>query len=417
VDGVQDADLWSRLLGLEPPWTVERIELHVRDEKVDVYLAHVDGALWPCPECGRKLPAYDHKDERVWRHLDTMAFQTWVHARPPRVECPEHGVRQAGVPWAELNSRFTKFFERFAIDVATETDTKGAGKILKLSWDEVWGVQERAVARGLRAKAPASPRFMGVDEKAIGHGHQYATIVYNLEKGVVEWVGEDRKKETLDRFFASLTAQQLAGIEAVGLDMWGPFIASIREHVPGAEEKLVFDPFHIVGHMNEAVNDVRKREHRQLSEEGRSPLSGTRFWWLYGRENLPERHREGFAALQTAHLKTGRAYAIKEALRDLWAQDSSKTGAAYWRWWHFWATHSRLKPVIGVARMIKDHLRGVLNYFEHRITNAVAEGLNSKIATIQKMAYGFRNKDHFRTAVMFRCGGLQLHPVTHPNTG
>jgi transposase len=417
VDGVQDADLWSRLLGLEPPWSVERIELHVREEKVDVYLAHADGALWPCPECGQKLPAYDHKDERVWRHLDTMAFQTWVHARPPRVECANHGVRQAGVPWAEPNSRFTKFFERFAIDVAKETDTKGAGKILKLSWDEVWGVQERAVARGLRAKPPVALRFMGVDEKAVGHGHQYATIVYNLEKGVVEWVGEDRKKETLDGFFRSLSAEQLRGIEAVGLDMWGPFIASIREHVPGAEEKLVFDPFHIVGHMNEAVNDVRKREHRQLSEEGKSPLSGTRFWWLYGRENLPERHRDGFAALQAAHLKTGRAYAIKEALRDLWAQDSSRTGAAYWRWWHFWATHSRLTPVVRVARMMRDHLEGVLNYFAHRITNAVAEGLNSKIATIQKMAYGFRNKDHFRTAVMFRCGGLQLHPVTHPNAG
>ncbi len=396
---------------------MERIELHVRDEKVDVYQVHADGVLWPCPECGNKLPAYDHKDERVGRHLDTMAFQTGVRARPPRVECPDHGVRPAGVPWAESNSRFTKFFERFAIDVAQETDPKGAGKILKLSWDEVWGVQGRAVARGLRAKPPVALRFMGVDEKAVGHGHQYATIVYNLEEGTGEWVGEGRKKETLDGFFQGHTTEQRAGIEAGGLDMWGPFIASIREHVPGAEGKLVYDPFHIVGHMNEAGNDVRKREHRQLSEEGRSPLGGTRFWWLYGRENLPERHREGFAALHAAHLKTGRAYAIKEALRDLRVQDSSKTGAAYWRWWRFWATHSRLAPVIRVAQMMKAHLDGGLNYFAHRIANAVAEGLNSKIATLQKLVYGFRNKDHFRTAVLFRCGGLQLHPVTHPIPG
>ncbi len=396
---------------------MERIELHVRDEKVDVYQVHADGVLWPCPECGNKLPAYDHKDERVGRHLDTMAFQTGVRARSPRVECPDHGVRPAGVPWAESNSRFTKFFERFAIDVAQETDPKGAGKILKLSWDEVWGVQGRAVARGLRAKPPVALRFMGVDEKAVGHGHQYATIVYNLEEGTGEWVGEGRKKETLDGFFQGHTTEQRAGIEAGGLDMWGPFIASIREHVPGAEGKLVYDPFHIVGHMNEAGNDVRKREHRQLSEEGRSPLGGTRFWWLYGRENLPERHREGFAALHAAHLKTGRAYAIKEALRDLRVQDSSKTGAAYWRWWRFWATHSRLAPVIRVAQMMKAHLDGGLNYFAHRIANAVAEGLNSKIATLQKLVYGFRNKDHFRTAVLFRCGGLQLHPVTHPIPG
>ena len=176
-----------------------------------------------------------------------MAFQTWVHARPPRVECPDHGVRQAVVPWAESNSRFTKFFERFAIDVSQETDTKEAGKILKLSWDEVWGVQKREVARGLRAKPPVALWFMGVDEKAVGHGHQYATIVYNLEKGTVEWVGQDRKKETLDGFFRSLTAEQRAAIEAVGLGMWGPFIALTGEHVPEADGKLVFDPFHIVG--------------------------------------------------------------------------------------------------------------------------------------------------------------------------
>jgi transposase len=414
---VQDADLYGRLLGLEPPWHVARVELNIPQQRVDVYLEHRDGALWPCPECAKSLPAYDHKEERLWRHLDTMQLQTWVHGRPPRVDCPEHGVRQAGVPWAEPGSRFTKFFERFAIDVVQETDTKGAGKILRLSWDEVWGVQERAVARGLRAKPPTALQFMGVDEKAIGHGHQYATLVYNLQEATVEWVGLDRKKETLDCFFRSLTTEQRAGIEAVGLDMWGPFIASIRENVPGADGKMVFDPFHIVSHMNVAVNDVRKREHRQLTEEGESPLKGTRFWWLYGRENLPERHREGFAALQTAHLRTGRAYAIKEALRDLWAQDSVPTGTAYWKWWHFWATHSRLPPVIRVAQMVKEHLAGVLNYFTHRITNAVAEGLNSKVATIQKMAYGFRNKDHFRIAILFRCGGLQLHPVTHPIAG
>jgi transposase len=283
VDGVQDADLWGRLLGLEPPGSVERIELLVREERVNVYLVHAEGALWPCPGCGKKLPVYDHKDERIWRYLNTMAFQTFVHARPPWVECVDHGVRQAGVSWAEPNSRFTRFFERFAIGIVQETDTEGAGKILRMSRDEVWGVQERAVARGLRAKPPVALRFMGVDEKAVGHGHQFATIAYNLEMGTVEWVGEDWKKETLDGFFRGLGAEHRSGIEAVGLDMWGPYIASIREHVPGSEEKLVFDPFHIVSHMNEAVNDVRKRDHHQLSEGGRSPLSGIRFWWLYDR--------------------------------------------------------------------------------------------------------------------------------------
>ena len=130
---MQDVDLWGKLLGLEPPWTVGRIDLNVKEQKVEVYLEHEEGTLWPCPACTKKLSAYDHKEERIWRHLDTMAFQTWVHARPPRVECPNHGVKQVDVPWAEPNSHFTKFFERFAIDVGQETDTLGASRILKVT--------------------------------------------------------------------------------------------------------------------------------------------------------------------------------------------------------------------------------------------------------------------------------------------
>ena len=414
---MQDADLYGRLLGLEPPWTVARVTLDVKEERVDVYLEHGEGASWPCPQCGRKLPAYDHKEERVWRHLDTMQFQTWVHARPPRVECPDHGVRQVNVPWAEAGSRFTRFFERFAIDVSQETDTKGASKILKLSWDEAWNIQERAVVRGLARKPPLVLRLMGVDEKAIGYGQQYMTIVYNLEKGTVEWLGEDRRKETLDLFFQTLTPGQRASIEAVGLDMWDPFLSSILEHVPEGERKVVFDRFHIMKHANEGVDKVRKAENRAFLTVGDPTLKGSKYLWLFREENLLDRYQDQFAELQSLHLKTGRAYALKEALADLWGYQHEGWARRYWARWHFWATHSRLKPMIEVARMVKDHLMGVMNYFAHRITNAVAEGLNSKIATIQKMAYGYRNREHFKTAVLFRCGGLDLYPTTHPIVG
>lgn len=414
---VKDAELYGRLLGLETPWYVTQVTLDVKGERVDVYLEHDDSLLWPCPVCQKMLPVYDHKEERLWRHLDTMQFQTWVHARPPRVECPDHGVRQVGVSWAEAGSRFTKFFERFAIDVSQETDTKGASKILKLSWDEAWGIQERAVTRGLARKPPLVLRLIGVDEKSIGHGHQYATLVYNLEKGTVEWIGEERKKETLDSFFQTLTLKQRVNIEAVGMDMWDPFIASTLENVPEAIDKLVFDRFHIMKHANEGVDKVRKSENRELWKEGDPTLKGSKYLWLYRQENLPEKHQDRFGMLQALHLKTGRAYALKEALGDLWNYQSPGWARKYLDRWYFWATHSRLKSMVEVARMVKCHMTGVLNFFTHRITNAVAEGLNSKIATIQKMAYGFRNKTHFKTAVLFRCGGLDLYPTTHPIPG
>ena len=199
--------------------------------------------------------------------------------------------------------------------------------------------------------------------------------------------------------------------------MWDPFIASIYEHVPSAEEKMVFDRFHIAKHANEGVDKVRKSENRERLKDGDPTLKGSTYLWLHRRATLPEQHRDRFAVLQALHLKTGRAYALKEALAELWDYQRPGWARKYWRRWYFWATHSRLEPMVRVATMIKDHLTGVMNYFGHRITNAVAEGRNSKIATIQKMAYGFRNKSHFRTAVLFRCGGLSLYPRTPDHPG
>jgi transposase len=116
-------------------------------------------------------------------------------------------------------------------------------------------------------------------------------------------------------------------------------------------------------------------------------------------------------------LKTARSWAIKESLRVLWRYHRLGWARRFWKRWYFWATHSRLEPVIEVAHMLRRHEKGVLSFFAHRVTNAVSEGINSKIQTIKKMAYGYRNRDHFKTAIYFHCGGLQLHPATHGNPG
>ena len=167
-------------------------------------------------------------------------------------------------------------------------------------------------------------------------------------------------------------------------------------------------------HMGEAVDTVRKREHRELRAEGIETLTGSKYLWLYAESNLPDKHKGRFRALKALNLRTARAWAIKESLSALWRYRRPGWALKFYTQWFFWATHSRLQPVIDVAYMIKRHLYGVLNYFSAaRITNAAAEGLNSKIQTIKKMAYGFRNQEHFKTAIFFHCGGLQLYPATH----
>jgi len=301
----------------------------------------------------------------------------------------EHGVRRVAVPWALPESRFTVAFERHAIDTLLEADVSGAARLSRISWDEAWHLMERAVARGMAAKRRRVIPRLGVDEKAIAKRHRYVTLVCDLDRSTVEYIAEDRKKTSLDAYYQSLTPRQLAGIEAVAMDMWEPFIASTTAHVPQGKDKIVFDRYHIMAHMLKAVDLVRKQEHRRLLEDDDDTLTGSKYLWLFSEENMPEKWRERFAGLRDMLLQTSRAWAIKEALRELWSYQRKGWALRHWRSWYFWATHSRLPPVVKAAYMIRNHLDNVLTYFDHRITNATSEGLNSKIQTIKKTPAGF----------------------------
>jgi transposase len=409
---MRDTELYQQLLGLAAPWTVQRVQLSVAEGRVDVWVDHPRQQRFDCPQCEQRLGVYDHAEERAWRHLDSCQFLTYLHARPPRVDCPEHGVHQVRLPWAEPMSRFTTLFERLAIDVLTECDVSAAARLLRISWDEAWAVMDHAVARGLAAKTPDVPAHVGVDEKAAGAGHDYLTVVANLDTGTVEYLADERRQTSLDSYFDQFTPDQRDQIRAVAMDMWQPYIDSVREHLTNPDDKIVFDRFHVMRYLTTAVDTVRKREHRALAATGDLRLARSKYLWLYSAENLPERYGERFAALRAVDLKTGRAWAIKESLRRLWNYQYRAWGTKHWRRWYFWATHSRLQPVIDAARTLKRHEAGLLSYYAHRITNAGAENLNSRIQAIRVAARGYRNRDHFKTAIYFYCGGLQLYPAT-----
>jgi len=407
---MQDTALYQYLLGLQSPWTVSRVNLDINGQRVDVWAEHQEDSAWACPHCTKTLPLYDHAEERAWRHLDSCQFQTYLHARIPRVECGEHGVVQVLVPWAAPRSRFTLLFERLAIDVLSQCDVSGATKILRISWDEGWGIMERAVKRGRHRKAPKVVRQIGIDEKAAAKGHKYLTLVCDLDEGTVEHIAEDRKTESLNGYYKGLSKEQLAGIEAVAMDMWEPYINATLDHVPEAAGKIVFDRFHVMGYVGKAVDTVRKQEHRDLMASGDETLKGSKYLWLYSRENVPDRRRNEFNALKRQELKVGRAWAIKEALRRLWHYVYPASGGKFWKRWYFWATHSRLEPIRKAAETVRRHIDNILTYYQHPVTNAMSEGLNGQIQKIKSMACGFRNMENFKTAIYFHCGGLELYP-------
>lgn len=407
---MRDTELYQHLLGIVPPWTVSRVALDVPGCRVDVWAEHGKKTRFRCPECDKECGLYDHDEERVWRHLDSCQFQTFLHARIPRVRCDEHGVKQARVPWAEPKSRFTMLFERLVIDVLMNMDIKNGARLLGLSWDEAHHIMERAVARGLGRRELKPPRVLGVDEKAIAKRHQYGTLLNDLEHGCVLEVAKDRRKESLQACFDSLGADALSHVEAVAMDMWEPFIQGTRAAVPDADKKIVFDRFHIAKHLGDAVDQVRRAENRKLVAKGDTRLVGSKHLWLFNEHNVPERRHVEFGKLKRARLKTARAWALKEAFRDFWDLHDEQEGKAFFKHWRGWALRSRLPAMRKVARMIERHLPNLLTYFTHRVTNAASEGINAGIQLLSSRARGFRNFANFRVSILFRHGGLTLYP-------
>ncbi len=336
---------------------------------------------------------------------------SYLHARIPRVACPEHGVLQVEVPWAEARSRFTLLMERWVIDVLLQCATvQGACRLLGLNWDAVWGILRRAVKRGQARKEARVVTRYGVDEKAFKRGHNYMTVVCDLDASTVEHVAQDRTTESLEGFWKSLTPEQRAGVECVTMGMWQAYQSATENQVPDAARKIVFDRFHIMQHMVDAVDKVRRDEHKALQAQGDETLKGTRQLWLFSEENLPDWRRASLQELKDLNLKVARAWAIKESLRGLWDYLCPTAARRFFKKWYAWASRSKLKPVEKVAKMIKRHLDQVLTYCTHRITNATAEGINSKIMAVKRRAGGYRNQEHFKISIYFFCGGLDLHP-------
>jgi transposase len=319
-------------------------------------------------------------------------------------------VRQVATTWAESNSHNTLLFERRVIDTLKECDVTGARRLTGMSWDETWRVMVKAVARGRKRKTRRVPTQLSIDEKSFASHHRYETLVCDRERGTVEYVTDDREQESLERYYRQFTREELAGVKSVSMDMWEPYIAATEAHVPKAAEKIVFDRFHVIRYVTQAVDKIRRQEHKLLKAQGDERLKGTRYLWLANEENVPEWRHAEFKAVRDLNLKTARGWAIKELLRDFWTYRSKAWAKKFFRNWYFWATHSRLEPMVKAAKTLKRHLVNILTWFKHRISNATAEGLNSKIQMVKEMACGFRNREHYKTAIYFHCGGLDLYP-------
>jgi transposase len=405
---MDDIQLFQMALGLTPPWQVRDCRFDPAQSRLDIALDFPKGSLFACPECGAPAKAYDTEDKQ-WRHLNFFQHTCYLHARLPRVKCDKCGVRQVSVPWARPGSGFTLLFEAFVLALARKMPVLAVAQIVGEHDTRLWRLIDHWVNDARDRREDGAVKEVGIDETSSKRGHNYISVFVDLEKRRVLFATPGKDAATVEAFAKDLAAHggDPEKILEVCSDLSPAFIAGVRDHLANA--KQTFDKFHLVKLINEAVDEVRRAEQEELPEE----LVRTRYLWLKNPENLTHKQFArlmGF--LESRHtLKTARAWRLKLSFQHLFNQSPGEA-EQFLKDWYFWATHSRLEPMIKVARTIKAHWDGVLRWFKSKVTNGLLEGINSLIQAAKAKARGYRSTRNLITIVYLIAGRLDIR-VTH----
>ena len=414
---MNDIELYNNILGIKAPWTVDNVKLDVSNQTVSIKIKYDRSNGFTCSVCGKHVSGYDHV-KRSWRHLDTCQMKTIIECNVPRFSCSEHGIKQIPVPWAESKSHFTALFEALAINWLKETSISGVANLLGLSWDQISGIQERAVKRGLKRREEKPLQDIAIDETSFQKRHEYVTIIYDKNHNAVLDVLDDRKAVTLEEWLKNRPKEHIESIKTVSMDMWDPFIRAIKNTLPNASDAICFDRFHVAQYFGKALDKVRTQENKILLQNNRSSvLKKTKHDWLRNSHRTDNRSRRDFMVLTRSTLKTARAWRIKETAAQLWYFKYRGSAEKAWKSLLGWICRCRLEPVKKIGRMIKKYLWGIINAIIAKASNAIAESKNVRIQRIKKMACGFRNRERFKNAILFHLGGLNLMPDSLENHG
>jgi len=406
--------LYKDIVGVRAPWIVTDVTKDEAFRKITVQIKYDPEKTIACPTCAQSTKRYDHK-KRVLRYLDTCQYETFLEVYVPRIKCKKDGVLQIDIPFAEKQSRFTSRFECAIIDWLQDCPISTVARNFNMSWDEVDGIMQRAVKRGLARRNERQVFDLGIDEVSRKKGHDYATIILDKNNDGVVDVLDNRKAETLEKWLKEQKFLDLSGLKSITMDMWDPFIKAVKDVIPNAEEKIAFDRFHVAKIFNEALDNVRRREHAALLKlTGESPLTRSRFQWLLNSNRSDNRKgkRKAFLSLSRLNLETSRAWRIKETANSLWDYLYMKVAEEAWKKLLWWISHCRIPEIKKVGQTVRNYFWGILNAIRMKVTNSMLESKNNSIQRIKRMACGFRNNARFRIAILFHLGKLNLYPST-----
>lgn len=396
--------LFALALGLTPPWEVWSIRFQPEERRLDIHIGFTPGGLFTCPVCGStSAKAYD-TSEKSWRHLNFFQHAAWLHARVPRVQCDcGCGVKAIEVPWARPGSGFTLLFEALIMVLVREMPVAQVAELLGVPDTRLWRTIRHHVADARKNVDMSEVQRVGMDETASRRGHNYISLFFDMDASQLLYATPGKGKETVEEFSKDLTAHRgkPKSILQVCCDMSPAYISGVGKQFPQAE--ITFDRFHIMKVVNDAVDQVRREE-----TATQPILKKTRYIWLKNPGNLTARQKTTLDSLAGLHLKTARAYQIRLTLQELFRQPTRHEGEKFLKRWYFWATHSRLPPIVAAAKTIKNHWNGVLNWFDSQLTSGLVEGFNSLLQAAKARARGYRTNENFITMAYLIGGQLNF---------
>jgi transposase len=410
---MQAVDLYKKILGIELPWLISNIGIDDKTHHVTVELGHAAYSKFPCSKCGAQCSVHDHQRIRVWRHLDTCQYETYLKAAIPRVKCGTCGIIKASIPWAQSYSRFSELFECHAIDILQNCQVIERSALqLRITPDQVNYLMKKSVKRGLalRQKVSIPLKNLTIDEKSRQTGHHYVTVLSDADEGKVLEVSEDRTIESVRKVYNTLSTKQLESVQSVAMDMWAAFETVTKVVVPQAD--VVHDRFHLSGYLNNAVDITRRAENKKLVKKEDASLQNTKYLWLTNPDKLTAYNKDRLEEIinnnKAPNLVT--AYQLKEEFKDFFNCPTTNSATQFFKDWHDRVQKSQNSQLIKVATMFEKHFTGILSYIKHHVTNAIAEGLNSRIQQLKAKARGFKSAAAFRIAILFHFGKLYLYP-------
>jgi transposase len=316
-------------------------------------------------------------------------------------------LRVEDFPWAEPWARVTTALSNAVARLARELSWQGTARQYGVNWKSVATIVKRAVQYGLRHRKRPPVHVIGIDEVSRRKGHVYLTVVYDLERRVLLWVGDERTEEAVRPFFTKeMGPRRCRTLQVVCMDMWAAYANLVRDHAPNAQ--ILFDRFHIVKHLNEAVDAVRRDLWRRLAAKERTTFKGTRWLLLKNPWNLTANQKERLSTLVQWNTPLVRAWYLKEVFQLFWTYKQPWRAEQHLTKWISSAMRSKLEPFKKFAQMLRSHLGGILPWTRIRVSNGAVEGMNNKIKSISHRSFGFRTAENFIAAIYHCCAHLPL---------